>query len=107
MYENSTDPTASTIDGLGLSRSSAAFTPMNDTGLWYSGRRSRRVGWVGRSAQDLRHACLGEGSIKLARDGFTVNEDLAAALNSGMNSDSLRLPSELSRHRSSQMLPHS
>ena len=92
MYENSTDPTASAIDGLGLSRSSsAAFTPMNDTGLWYSGRRSRRVGRVGASAQDLRHACLGEGSIGLARDRFTVNEDLATALNSGMNYGSLKL----------------
>ena len=91
MYENSSDPTASTVDRLDLSRSSsAAFTPMNDTGLWYSGRRSRRVGRVGASAQDLRHACLGEGPIGLARDRFTVNEDLAAALNSGMNSVSLK-----------------
>ena len=91
MYKNCTDPTASKIDGLDFSRFPAAFTPMNDTGLWCSGRRSRGVARVGASAQELRQACLGEGSIKLARDGFTVNEDLAAALNSGKNPDSLKL----------------
>ena len=49
----------------------------------------------------LPWAKLFEGAIKLARDGFTVNEDLAIRLNNGGSPSSLRLcRNELTRHLS-------
>ena len=95
MYKNSTDPTASTVGGLGLSHSSssAVFTPIilvYDIAVAVPGVLR---GWeyLHKSYGKLPWAKLFEGSIKLARNGFTVNEDLATALNSGIGSGSLQL----------------
>ena len=50
-------------------------------------------GWedLHRKRGKLPWAKLFEGAIKLARYGFTVNEDLATALNDGRNTGFLRL----------------
>ena len=50
-------------------------------------------GWehLHRKHSKLPWAKLFEGAIKLARYGFTVNEDLATALNDGRNTGFLRL----------------
>ncbi|KAF9777737.1 gamma-glutamyltranspeptidase [Thelephora terrestris] len=65
MYVNSTDPTASTIGGL------AVGVPGELRGWELLHQKYGKLPWPK----------LFEGAIKLARCGFTVNQDLAAALN--------------------------
>lgn len=65
MYANSSDPTASTIGGL------AVGVPGELRGWELLHQRHGKLPWTK----------LFEGAIGLARDGFTVNQDLAALLN--------------------------
>ena len=82
MFKNATSPTASTVGGLGL------FIPIPhphyrviDHGL-AAGVPGELRGWERLHTKygKLPWAKLFEGAIKLARDGFTVNQDLAANL---------------------------
>ena len=92
MYANSADPTASVVGGLGPSL--LCYAQAGWVILTYGvavGVPGELRGW---ELLHLRHgklpwAKLFEGAINLARYGFTVNQDLAAALNNGVGISSL------------------